>query len=520
SDREIFWISLLVVMLAVALYSLAQHKTAPNLLFGVERYTTYWDDGRLGGTYQCPNHIAHLFQMWLPLCIVFLFIPQFSWFWRICFAYALPMFLMLIYQTQSRAGILGAVAALGTTFLLMLLRKSRRLFWIALLASPLLGFAVLGGLWTASPMFRDRMEPVISVLKSAKAGDWESVVAVDFRPQTWADTLTMIKDQPITGFGPGNYALIYEDYRHRCKAVRVETVHPHNEYLELLAEYGWIGCGLVLCILISVSIPLIRLIITAPRLYHAWPAVALLGAMAGTAVHGLFDFELHIFPNALMLALLAGCTVAPIVQTQIEKSASVPVKLWMMPLRILFFVFILGSSVWTVQVMSSAWMRAFGDEWFVQKKFARAEAFHALAQKIDPHNWQAYLGQGLIYYNYRYNELDPEKKHNWALKEQSAYASAYQINHKKEEVKYGLGRVELFLDHQDKGLDFLRKAANYKRFNDFYWRKLGIELRKAGLYEESLQAFETASKLNSSNPTTKRNISWLKAKLAATDGKK
>jgi hypothetical protein len=63
---------------------------------------------------------------------------------------------------------------------------------------------------------------------------------------------------------------------------------------------------------------MIRLIRTSPRPYHALPAAALLGALAGTAVHGFFDFELHIFPNAMMLALLAGCAVAPLLRQRSE----------------------------------------------------------------------------------------------------------------------------------------------------------------------------------------------------------
>jgi O-antigen ligase len=203
---------------------------------------------------------------------------------------------------------------MGTTVLLMVLRKSRRAFCFALLVVPLLGAGALGALWTGSAMFRTRMQPVVKVLSAAVAGDWEGVVSVDFRPQTWADTLVMIKDRPVFGFGPGNYGLIFEDYRQRCQAVRTETVHAHNEYLELLAEYGLVGGVLVLCALISISCQMIRLIRTSPRPYHALPAVALLGALAGTAVHGFFDFELHIFPNAMMLALLAGCAAAPLLQ--------------------------------------------------------------------------------------------------------------------------------------------------------------------------------------------------------------
>ncbi len=515
SYRKAVWTTLFVLLVFTALYSLVQHHVAPNIIFGMERYANYWEEGRLGGTYQCPNHIAHLFQMWLPLCLVFLFLPQFGWFWRICFAYALPLFLLLIYQTQSRAGLLGTVAALSATVLMMVLRKSRRAFMIALLVVPLLGAVAVGGLWAGSSMFRTRMQPVVKFVGLIVAGKDIDTTFNDFRPLTWLDTVEMIKVRTVSGFGPGNYALMFEDYRQRCKAVRIETVHPHNEYLELLAEYGLIGGILVLSALISVSVQMIRFIRTSPRPYHALPAAALLGALAGTAVHGFFDFELHIFPNALMLALLAGCVAAPLIQTvPARHPGRDKIIQWIFALAVLL------SALWTLQVMSSAGIRSRGDQLLLKDKFAEAGKLFKIAGRLDPRNWQAQLGLGQIYYNYRYCELDPARKHEWALKEKAAYAQAYQTNTKKEEVVFGLGSAELFLGNRDKGLDYLRQAANYKRFNDFYWRKLGIELRKAGRYEEALKAFEYAQKLYPSNPTVRRNIEWLTRRMAETGDQK
>jgi O-antigen ligase len=317
--RRAVWMSLLSALIVVALYSLVQHKVAPQLLYGVERYSNYWMGGRLGGTYQCPNHIAHLFQMWIPFCLVFLFVPQLGWFWRIVCAYALPVCVLLIYQTQSRAGILGLIASLGTLGLMLMLRKSRKMFFLALIIFPLLAAAAVGGLWAGSSMFRDRMQPVVKVLQSAKEGDWEKVASLDFRPMTWMDSASLISDHPWLGVGPGNFDAVFPEYRQRLSANRIQTVHPHNEYIELLAEYGLIGALLALWAVIALLVPLVRLIKTADRPYHALPAIALTAALAGSAVHGLFDFELRIFPNALMLSLLAGCAIAPLLQQRREK---------------------------------------------------------------------------------------------------------------------------------------------------------------------------------------------------------
>ena len=310
--RKAVWCTLFVSLLAVALYSLVQHKLNPEMLYGTLRYIHYGE--RLGGTYICPNHIAHLFQMWIPFCLVFLFIPQFGWFWRICFGYALPVFSLLIYQTQSRAGLLGLIASAGILFLVLMLRKSRKAFLLSLVIAPLLMATGIGGLWAGSSMFRDRMKPVVKVLNMAGQGQWDEVASLDFRPMTWADSCAMFMKRPWCGFGPGNYGQVFPEYRTRLQAVRIETVHPHNEPLELLTEYGLVGAGLFVAALASFCVALVRLIKTSSRPYHALPAAALLAALAGTLIHGLFDFELRIFPNALMLSVLAGCAVAPLLR--------------------------------------------------------------------------------------------------------------------------------------------------------------------------------------------------------------
>jgi len=183
-------------------------------------------------------------------------------------------------------------------------------------------------------------------------------------------------------------------------------------------------------------------------------------------------------------------------------------------LCLLFSVLILLSALWSLPVMSSAWLRAWGDRCRAEKKLPRAERLYQTASVIDPQNWSAPLGLGLVYSRYRFYELDPAAKEEWAFRAYDAFSAAYSHDTKKEEIVYGLGQANLALGHREEGLQYLRAAANYRRFNDFYWRKLGIELRKAGLYEEALATFKYAAKLNRHNPTVKRNIQWLEERMS------
>jgi len=330
---------------------------------------------------------------------------------------------------------------------------------------------------------------------------------------TWSDSLLMIKDQPVIGVGPGNYGQTFYKYRQRYLANRLDIDHPHNEPIELLTEYGLIGTVLILWALVSLSGPLIRLIKTSDQSYQALPAAAFLAALAGTAVHGFFDFELRIFPNALMLFVLAGCAVAPVLSQASEVRSQKSVQSYLTSaLRSLISVTLLLAAAWAVQVMSSATLRVWGDRSVAARERVRAEKLYKAASAIDPQNWHATFGLGQIYSYYRYQELDPLEKKERAFLERDTFAKAYRHNTKKEEVVYGLGRAQLMVGDTEAGLMNLRKAAARKRFNDFYWRKLGIELRKAGHDDESLDAFLHASKLDRSNETVKYNIQWLKAR--------
>ena len=179
----------------------------------------------------------------------------------------------------------------------------------------------------------------------------------------------------------------------------------------------------------------------------------------------------------------------------------------------IFVIATILAALWALQVMSSAFLRVQGDRLRLSGERASAERLYKISVVIDPQSWPAYLGLGQVYSHYRYQELDPVQKQKWAELERDAFAKAYRHNTKKEEVVYGLGRAELAAGNRVAGLDFLRQAAHYKRFNDFYWRKLGIELRKAGHYDEALETFLYAQKLNRSNKTVQHNIRWLKQKM-------
>jgi tetratricopeptide (TPR) repeat protein len=163
--------------------------------------------------------------------------------------------------------------------------------------------------------------------------------------------------------------------------------------------------------------------------------------------------------------------------------------------------------------MGSAFLSSVADRQANGGNSVLAEKLYTIAERVDPQNWAANFGLGRIFSGNRYYELDPAQKTDWASRELEEFRKAYRDNPRKEEIVYGLGRAEQVSGNPERAMELFRLAARYKPFNDFYWRKLGIELRKAGQYDEALSAFEHAQKLDRSNKTVKRNIQWIKARM-------
>jgi O-antigen ligase len=308
-DNRILLGALIFVVMLTALYGLIIHFKCPDRVLWAERYAMY--EGRLKATYICPNHFAHLMQMLMPFCVALLFIPQAGLYLKMLSAYSLLAFLPPLFLTESRAGWLGSIAATGVVLCLMALRRSKKLFLFLVIFVPLCSTLLLFAGWQYSETFQRRMTPVVEFLKH-QSEEGVGSEAKDFRPQTWMDTIDMIKESPLIGFGPGNYRYTFPEHRKRCRATRIVTGHPHNEYLELMADYGLVGFGLFV---LAWCYGLIRILIAslkAEETRHAFLGFAFLGTAAGTMVHSFFDFQMHVYPNALVFALLAVLAWGPL----------------------------------------------------------------------------------------------------------------------------------------------------------------------------------------------------------------
>src|SRR2546428_12884607 len=128
---------------------------------------------------------------------------------------------------------------------------------------------------------------------------------VDF----WKAAIQQWKLQPVLGTGSGTY--LFYGRQFRTDRVQPDPVYVHNDYLQLLAEYGTVGAALFVLFLTAhlrsgwknlERLGFKRAPVSS-RLLSNGMALQLgaIAAVSAYIVHSFLDFNLHIPANVLLL---------------------------------------------------------------------------------------------------------------------------------------------------------------------------------------------------------------------------
>ncbi len=308
------WVALLAALALAGVLIGAQqfHDGGDWMPFGFVRPEGY--RGRASGFYICPNHLAGFLEVTGLFALAVALWSRLSVIWRVFAGYVCLVCVAGILLSGSRGGILsfscGLVVVAGLTFL-----RLRRVLRVSALRPALIG-AVVVALFAGAAWFAVRQS---SLLESrAKM----IIDTSDIRPRLWAAAMEQAKLSPVIGTGAGTY--FYYGRKFRQPGVDRDPVHVHNDYLELLAEYGLLGAAVALAFVVlhvRAGATGFRVLCergeTHPR--GLSNAVAMnIGALASLAAyvaHSFVDFNLHIPENALLLAGVGGILANPSVDT-------------------------------------------------------------------------------------------------------------------------------------------------------------------------------------------------------------
>lgn len=278
----------------------------------VPHFARTYAEGRVGGFFNNANHLGAF------LCMSFLLLLGVICFGRagvaaklllgfLCVAAAIELRL-----TLSRAALLGAGAGglmLVMLSLWMVWRTSRHLFGMILVGG---GIAlVLGGAvihQVGAENLRRRMS--------------NSPVESDARLSIWHSALQQHALAPAVGTGSRTFA----DYgimlrRPDAPGHQKDPIFVHNEYLQMLADYGWLGIGLIVVVLVLHLGNGIRFV----HWFAHWRfgesgevrsdslglAIGSMAALVAGLVHAVFEFHFHVPAVILFGAFVCGVLMNP-----------------------------------------------------------------------------------------------------------------------------------------------------------------------------------------------------------------
>jgi O-antigen ligase len=120
--------------------------------------------------------------------------------------------------------------------------------------------------------------------------------------------LRIAAERPLTGTGPDRAVLTWVE-----NSRRVTSRYVHNEYLQVLAELGFIGLALLVVLLASLAWTVWRGRPHAPST-AIWAGAA--AGLAALAIHSALDFLWHLPAIPLAGAVLAGLVLPPLIDQE------------------------------------------------------------------------------------------------------------------------------------------------------------------------------------------------------------
>jgi O-antigen ligase len=453
---------------------------------------------RISGTYFCPNHWASLLAMLAPVALALVLLSEAGATLRILAGYALLTFLPAVHVSQSRAGWIGLAAGLMVTTLALVWRRSRVWFAVLLVVLPLV---VAGGAllyWKQSPAFRARFTEAIV---EGKTGD-------GFRVNQWRDSLVMFAERPVFGHGPGSYGWVAEATRRHMKDPKHQAFYAHNDYLHSLVDFGLVGTLLLALPLGWLGWRLWRTLRRVREQTEVALVAGLLGAWTAMLVHAAFDFNLRIYANVAVLALLSGLVAGRLIALGVWSPR--PAPRWLAGVGAAVAALLLGVMSW----MLVSYYLNIRAGWAIDAlNYKQAEHLARQAVRWDAGNWYAAeaLGQ-VLQIRGRWGQNERERRAD-AEGAERAFALAAHGNRLNMETRFEHGLALMALERPEEALPLFRQAADTNPINVTFRAQYGLQLRLAGRYAEALAEFRKAAAV-AMDPMIQANLKWLEQKLA------
>ncbi|MCK5803141.1 MAG: O-antigen ligase family protein [Lentisphaeria bacterium] len=318
------------------------------------------------------------------------------------------------------------------------------------------------------------------------------------RIQTWRDSVRLWRDYRLAGCGQEAFRPVFPLYKSRCG--NATFTHAENDYVQLLADGGVIGVGLLLALLWGYVYATVlwrrssHSLRTEPRDRHRYASLAVpssllrnaaFGAAAVVACHALVDFSLRIPLNAFLFAALLGLAL-PLNRDKAKTGTSAEKtekKTRFRILRPLVVHWCVCGALLVLMVYTG--LRSWKREWFYDRPtFLEHASTQELCRALTwaPTYWYAWYEMGR-----RASDRAAEY-----------YQAAQTPSEERSSGVAGLSKtdlVRLSASWQKFALSCLRRSAECNQSDYEAWWELGHAELAAGNVEEAHTAFGQALRL-------------------------
>jgi O-antigen ligase len=242
------------------------------------------------GPYFNSNHYAGLMEMLTPIALAIALTdmrPSRKVFWSI----AGIVMASTIFVCGSRGGMIAFVVQMIVLAVLLVGGKNPRLAWVLVAISLLIASLAF---WLDTGRLVHQLNTLRDPLNNSD---------VTSRLTIARDSLRMLRDRPMLGWGLGLFRTIYPRYRSYSTDLVINQAH--NDYVQVLVETGILG----FCCVVWFIINLYGSSIANLRSRSPDGTLRALGALIGCTgilIHSLSDFNLQIPANAALFYVLCG----------------------------------------------------------------------------------------------------------------------------------------------------------------------------------------------------------------------
>jgi O-antigen ligase len=251
------------------------------------------------GTFDQPNPYAGFLNMALPMAISLTALGTGKIERRLAAVSAILIATALL-ASQSRGGLIAGLVACAVV-LGFLSRTAREAIRFGIVAILLGGLAAAYNLIPSGPV--DRALSAVGLGNVSFGHVTNANFSAVERAAHWLAGVRMFASHPLLGVGIGNYSAAYPRYHPRGWYASLD--HAHNYYINIAAEAGVVGL-LAYTFLIGTALwyCFAALRQVTSRFYVA-VLLGVLGALAATAFHNLFDV-LYVHGMAALMGLLVA----------------------------------------------------------------------------------------------------------------------------------------------------------------------------------------------------------------------